>query len=149
MKKLAPKSVRSNPLRLLLLFLIVPLIGCGLSTGTPVHFVVPDGHQGMVYLILDPTKGVVIPKKDGRFIVTFPVGGKLHVRDFRFINSWHQETAAFSKGTRIPTSTEPGRTAELAPGEVGFRGGGTSWDGNGREYIWYFIGTQSDLETAK
>ena len=149
MKKLAAQSDRSNPTRLLSLFFLLSLIGCGLSTGTPVHFVVPDGHQGMLYLILDPTNGVVIPKKDGRFIVTFPVGGKLHVRDFRFVNSWHQQTAAFSTGKRIPTPTEPDRTAELAPGEVGFRGGGTARDGSGPEYIWYFIGTQRDLETAK
>ncbi|HEY1173738.1 MAG TPA: hypothetical protein VGH19_20405 [Verrucomicrobiae bacterium] len=128
--------------------ILLVLTGCGLSTGTPVHFVVPDGYRGPFYLIPDPTNGVVITKSQGRFVVTLPASGRLMVRDLGFLDSWHQETCAFASGTRIPTLTEPGSTGVLATNAVALRGSGSARNSNGPVFTWYFIGTQQEFDAS-
>lgn len=81
-------------------------------------------------------------------MVTIPASGRLKVRDVRLLDSWHQESAAFASGARIPTPTEPGGTGMLATNIVGLRGGGATHNGGGRMVTWYFVGTQQEVETA-
>lgn len=136
-------------MRAFILFLLLALTGCGMSTGVPVHFVVPDGFRGVFYLIPDPTNGVAISKTEGRFLVTIPADGRLRVRSLGFLDSWHQETCSFASGAHIPTPTEPGGTGDLANGIVGLRGGGQAGNGSGPMFTWYFIGTQQELDASE
>jgi len=99
-------------------------------------------------MIPDPTNGVVVSKSEGRFVVTIPASGRLMVRDLGFLDSWHQETCAFTSGARIPTLTEPGSTGVIATNAVALRGGGSARNGDGPLFTWYFIGTQQEFDVT-
>jgi hypothetical protein len=118
------------------------LVGCGPFIGPPVHFVLPDGYRGAFYLIHDPTKGVTITKRDGRFTLTIPEGGRLRVRDFAFVQRWHQETAAFVTGVPIGTSDD------FATNAISLWSGSKMRINHDPEFIWYVVGTQRDLNAV-
>jgi hypothetical protein len=130
------------------LFVIVSLLvvaGCD-QHGAPVHFVVPDGFRGPFYLIKDSLQGVFINATGDQYTVEIPQAGSLKLHDFGLFDSWHQETASFAGGARIPTESESGGTGELGTNVFGLRGGGTSWVNDGPETVTYFIGTQKDFD---
>lgn len=128
--------------------LLLAAMGCGSSVGTPVHFTVPDGYRGTFYLILDSKNGVAVAEKSHRYTVVIPASGRLRVRNFRFLQSWHHETASYASGARIPTETDPSASGELAPDVVGVRGGSTIRR-DGVEFVWYVIGNQQDLDAKR
>ncbi|HVV73567.1 MAG TPA: hypothetical protein VHI52_18990 [Verrucomicrobiae bacterium] len=122
------------------------LAGAGCDRhGPPVHFVIPDGFKGPFYLIKDPTNGAVISAKGNQYTIAVPRSGSVRVHDFAFRDPWHQETASFASGVRIPTETEPGATGELAANVSGLRGGGTALMNSGPEIVHYFIGAEQEL----
>jgi hypothetical protein len=86
-------------MKLLAAILLLTLTGCS----PHVDFVVPNSFHGMIYLITDPTNGVVIKSRDGLYTVMVPSGGKLRVQDLGFLERWHREEAHFANGERIPT----------------------------------------------
>ena len=127
-------------MRALVGILLLTVTGCGFRSGPLVHFVLPDGYHGAFYLICDPANGLVVSAREGQFTVAIPAGGRLRVRDFRFLKSWHQETAMFANGASIPTG-------DLATNVVGLRSGSTISSSGGPEFVWYVVGTQQDFDT--
>ena len=91
----------------------------GLGIGRSIHYVVPDGFRGPLYIVGDSDYDDP-PVEDGKYVFRFPESGVLIVNNVKMFNRWHSSTAEWSSGETLFWGLDP------SPQVVAFRGGSMS-----------------------
>jgi hypothetical protein len=118
-------------------------LSCSDPEFTPFVMVVPKGHVGPVWILLDP-EGQDVPLVYGKYRAVIPADGVLRVRSLKPAQVWHRSSDRFSAcyddGSTLPMNPD-------TPEAVGLRGGGTckSQTRNGTPLDWmpFFVGTDA------
>jgi hypothetical protein len=120
------------------------LAGCGDGSGTPVHFVVPDGFRGRIDIVRDTKHGSQIELQDGRYTIVVPASGTLRVRSFRSLQRWHTTTAAYASGMTLPVTGTAGTNTDIGFFELGSSAASSSNGARSPESVVCFVGTLSE-----
>ncbi|MEM6639525.1 MAG: hypothetical protein AAF610_06450, partial [Pseudomonadota bacterium] len=89
----------------LIIVLSVLLVGCGDEQRTDL-FILPDGYEGPVVLLLWDEVDTAYRKEDGKNIYVIPRSGILCVRSFKnFTHGLGVTEAMYGNGTLIPAAT--------------------------------------------
>lgn len=93
---------------LMKIFLLFSAYVCTLAAGchrfrgnTEIHFLLPDGYQGAVRLVVDE-QGQVLTASNDTVTLTVPESGILHVKSLGPLRKWHKEFAVYIDGTHLP-----------------------------------------------
>src|SRR6185295_17716779 len=116
--------------------------GCGVGSGAPLHFVLPDGFKGAIQIVGDPNQGLAVREEAGRFTYVIPPDGKLRVQSLEPFTQWHKESAAFQSGGVLQTDDNGPEDS------VAWRGLG-ALDSNGVTTIRYCVGTKKDEDDLR
>ena len=106
------------------------------GTGKPIHYVVPDGFRGTIYIVEDPSYDDP-PFEEGRWVFRFTDSGVLFVKSLHMFEQWHSSTAEWQSGAELYCYPDPGRL------EVAIRGGRRTVGDSTRDhpsYISDFVG---------
>jgi hypothetical protein len=82
-----------------------------------VHFILPSGFRGTVWVMVDPRGGGDIRPVAGRVTLSIPTDGVLTVKSDAFLTDWHK-SGAEANGRRVPSTGDDG----FGPDAVGLRG---------------------------
>src|SRR5262245_16817523 len=120
--------------------------GCS-GSGRTVEYVIPDGHRGRVWVLLDPDAADV-PVVDGRYRVALPKDGLLCGRSMGPFEQWHEASARYAGGTPLPVNLVSGHS-QVAPGTVGMWGGqrGQTFPDK-RDYVVWVVGTEAEFKAV-
>lgn len=135
-----------------LLFLVVILLGMFFvfmylgrpREGLPIHFKLPAGFKGFVEVVEDRKNGQQPIVQAGEIVLRPNYLGLVVVDDFSFLESFHEIRASYPDGTNIPAEADPG-VAMLDSAVFGL---GSKEDSEGRQGIWWLVGTQAERESA-
>lgn len=122
------------------------LISCSDPGLTPFVMVIPKGHVGPVWILLDP-EGQDVPLVHGKYRAVIPADGVLRMRSLTPAKVWHRWndrfSASYDDGSPLPMNPD-------TPQAVGLRGGGscTSHTKNGTPIAWmpFFVGTEAQYD---
>lgn len=114
----------------------------GLGIGRSIHYVVPDGFRGTLYIVEDSDYDDP-PVEDGKFVFRFPESGVLIIKDLNMFNRWHSSTAEWSSGETLFWGLDPSSQA------VAIRGGSMSgYHGPNGDMRWRnnnYVGTEAEF----
>jgi hypothetical protein len=115
-------------------------------SGHPMVFLISEGYQGPVRLIIDKERGIDVPLEEGTYTYRIPQDGTLRIKDASPFRQWHSQTAHYTNNEQIPMDHE----GTLLAGAVSFHGLGChsieGQDGKRVEVFEYFVGTKAELE---
>lgn len=118
---------------LLLTFLI---FGCGSST-PKIHFQISDDFSGDFVIVKNDGQGIVVPRKDDKYIIKIPKNGILRIKSYVPFDQWHTVSASFLSGKTIPYGHE---------GTVPNDGKALWFVANSNTKVWYFLGTKKEFD---
>ncbi len=130
----------------LLLLYSLAIAGCS-NEGDPIHFVVPEGFEGVIQIVQDGTDSNGYQYVEGRHVYTIPPSGVVHVKTTKPFEQWHTLSAEDSAGQTIYWYEPP------APDDQALLirdfGSTTYVSDDGRTVGWYAVGRPDFIERVK
>ena len=117
------------------------------GTGKPVHYIVPDGFRGPLYVVEDPSYDDP-PFEDGRYVFRFPESGVLFVKSLDMFGKFHTSTAEWSSGAELYWHLDPPpQGVAIRGGAMNIGGGSSSRDPtrDNPSYMNDFVGTEAEF----
>lgn len=136
--------MRATILLLLAGCIIVPVglfLYSYLQPSSQIDLVFPDGFRGLAKLRGKKEGGIDLHKKDGVYVVRFPLNGVLDIRGSLPTMKWHVLTARFANGNVIPVA---GSEAQVGKDDIALRQAGLF---ENRE-DWFVVGDENDMKVA-
>lgn len=122
------------------------IVACS-NEGDPIHFIVPQGFEGVIQIVQDGTDSGGYRYADGRHSFTIPADGVLRVNSSKPFQQWHTISAEDTTGQTIYW-LEPPAPNEQALLIRGF-GSTTYRSDDGRTVHWYAVGQPDFIERVK
>lgn len=127
--------------------LIVAFTSCSqiIQPGKPLHFVVPDGYEGVFEIVIDEKNGSEPKVENGRLVYRIPPSGVLAVKSIEPFQEPHKETAEYYRGDILIVDNSNRKKDEVALRNLGGYGSKpTNGINIGPTNLVFIVGTLSD-----
>jgi hypothetical protein len=120
-------------------------LGCGDGSGSPIHFIIPNGFNGKVEIIHDAENGMTLTNRAGTLVCAIPPTGQLRVKSLQPFQSWHSETASYENESKLLPASNSNGISFFALGTYAI----SSTSGSNAQGVIYFVGTKADADILK